>query len=170
VIGFVGNEAVAVLRIRVGREIGSAALVADGLHSRVDGFTSLAVLLGVAGVWAGFPIVDPLVGIAITMAILFIVRGAVKAVWNRLVDGIEPAVVGEIEHAAAHVAGVRGVQEVRARWAGHKIFADLQITVDPDLSVRGSQAIVEAVMVELRGHVRSLGSAVVSVRPAAETA
>jgi len=169
VIGFLGNEVVAVLRIRVGREIGSAALVADGLHSRVDGFTSLAVLLGVLGVWAGFPIVDPLVGIAITIAILFIVRGASRAVWNRLVDGIEPATVGEIEHATTHVPGVREVREVRARWVGHKIFTDLQITVDPDLSVARSQEIVEAVTAELRRHVRSLGSAVVSVRPAAGT-
>ena len=44
VIGFVGNEVVARYRIRVGRRIGSAALVADGLHARTDGFTSLAVL------------------------------------------------------------------------------------------------------------------------------
>ncbi|HKH45941.1 MAG TPA: cation diffusion facilitator family transporter [Thermoanaerobaculia bacterium] len=165
VIGFLGNEAVAVFRIRVGREIGSAALVADGLHSRVDGFTSLAVLAGVVGVWAGFPIVDPLVGIAITIAILFIVRDAARAVWNRLIDGIEPAIVGEIEHAAMHVAGVKGVRQVRARWVGHKVFTDLQVTVDPDLSVRGSQEIVEAVVLELRRHVRSLGSVVVDVRP-----
>jgi cation diffusion facilitator family transporter len=165
VIGFLGNEAVAVFRIRVGREIGSAALVADGLHSRVDGFTSLAVLLGVLGVWVGFPIVDPLVGIAITVAILFIVRGAAGTVWNRLVDGIEPALVEEIAHASTHVPGVSEVRQVRARWIGHKIFTDLQIGVDPDLTVRGSQEIVEAVTAELHRHVRSLGSAVVQVHP-----
>ncbi|HYU33691.1 MAG TPA: cation diffusion facilitator family transporter [Thermoanaerobaculia bacterium] len=164
VIGFLGNEAVAVLRIRVGREIGSAALVADGLHSRVDGFTSLAVLLGVLGVWIGWPILDPLVAIAITIAILFIVRDAARAVWNRLIDGIEPAIVGEIEHAAMHVTGVKGVRQVRARWVGHKVFTDLEITVDPGLSVRSSQEIVEAVEAELRRHVRSLGSVVVGVR------
>lgn len=166
-IGFLGNEAVAVLRIRVGREIGSAALVADGVHSRVDGFTSLAVLLGVFGVWAGFPIVDPLIGIAITIAILFIVRGAARAVWNRLIDGIEPATLHEIEHAPAHVPGVLGVRSVRARWVGHKVFTDLQILVDPGLSVRGSQEIAQAVEAELRRHVPSLGSAVVQVCPAA---
>ena len=165
VIGFLGNEAVAVLRIRVGREIGSAALVADGLHSRVDGFTSLAVLLGVLGVWAGFPIVDPLVGIAITIAILFIVRGAARAVWNRLVDGIEPATVDEIEHAAMHVAGVKGVRQVRARWVGHKVFADLEIEVNPDLQVSRANEIADAVAEELRGHVRALGSAVVRIVP-----
>ncbi len=99
---------------------------------------------------------------------LFIVRGAAKAVWNRLVDGIEPSVVREIEHAPAHVPGVREVREVRARWVGLKVFTDLQILVDPDLSVAQSQEIVEAVKAELRRHVRSLGSAVVSVHPAAQ--
>jgi len=168
VIGFLGNEAVAVLRIRVGREIGSAALVADGMHSRVDGFTSLAVLLGVLGVWAGFPIIDPLVGIAITIAILFIVRGAARAVWNRLVDGIEPAIVGEIEHAAMHVAGVKGVRQVRARWVGHKVFADLEIEVNPDLQVSRANEIADAVAEELRGHVRALGSAVVRTVPSTD--
>ncbi len=165
VIGFLGNEAVAVLRIRVGREIGSAALVADGLHSRVDGFTSLAVLLGVLGVWAGFPIVDPLIGIAITIAILFIVRGAARTVWNHLIDGIEPAIVGEIEHAATNVDGVKGVRRVRARWVGHKVFADLEVEVSPDLPVSDAHEIVERVIAELRGHVRAFGSAVVRIVP-----
>src|SRR5688572_12123945 len=72
-IGFLGNEAVAIFRIRTGREIGSAALVADGYHARVDGWTSLAVLLGVAGVWAGYPVADPLVGLVIAAAILALV-------------------------------------------------------------------------------------------------
>lgn len=165
VIGFLGNEAVAVLRIRVGREIGSAALLADGLHSRVDGFTSLAVLLGVLGVWAGFPIVDPLIGIGITIAILFIVRSAARTVWNHLIDGIEPAIVGKIEHAAMHVPGVERVRQVRARWVGHKIFADLEIEVHPDLQVSRANEIADAVARELRGHVRALGSAVVRVVP-----
>ncbi len=49
VVGFLGNEAVAVFRIRVGREIGSAALVADGYHARTDGWASLAVLAGAVG-------------------------------------------------------------------------------------------------------------------------
>ena len=55
VIGFIGNEAVAQLRLRVGKEIGSAALVADGYHARMDGWTSLAVLFGAIGVYLGFP-------------------------------------------------------------------------------------------------------------------
>jgi len=167
-VGFIGNEAVAVFRIRVGKEINSAALIADGQHSRVDGFTSLAVLIGVLGVWAGFPILDPLVGIAITVAILFIVKDAARSVWGRMIDGIEPEIVAEIEHAPTHVAGVREVHQVRARWVGHKVQADLHITVDPDLSVRESHAITEAVERNLREHIRSFGGVVIHVCPAEE--
>jgi cation diffusion facilitator family transporter len=166
VIGFIGNEAVAVFRIKVGKEIGSAALVADGRHARVDGFTSLSVLLGVFGVLLGFPIIDPIVGIGISIAILFIVKDAAKAVWVRLIDGIEPEILSEIEHAPTHVAGVLGVHDVRARWVGHKVYTDVAINVDPAISVRDADIIVSKVEQALREHVRLLGHAVVRVSPA----
>ena len=167
VIGFVGNEAVAVFRIRTGKEIGSAALVADGQHARIDGFTSLAVLLGVFGVWLGFPIFDPIVGILITIAILFIVKDAGRSVWNRLIDGIEPEILAEIEHAPMHVEGVLGVKSVRARWIGHRVYSDVQVSVDPSLSVEAGQEIAEQVEQSMRDHVRLLGEAVVRVTPRA---
>ncbi|RWF45201.1 MAG: cation transporter, partial [Mesorhizobium sp.] len=63
VIGFLGNEAVAVFRIRVGRQINSAALIADGYHARTDGLTSLAVVAGAVGVWLGYPLADPIIGL-----------------------------------------------------------------------------------------------------------
>ncbi|MBF0262995.1 MAG: cation transporter, partial [Magnetococcales bacterium] len=162
-IGFVGNEIVAVYRIRVGREIGSAALIADGHHSRVDGFTSLSVLIGVGGTWMGFPLLDPLVGIGITVAILFIVKDAAKAVWLRLIDGIEPEILDQIAHATEHVPGVREVTSVRARWIGHKVYSDLFIRVDPDLPTHVAVAIAEAVEKSLRAHIRLLGEVVVRV-------
>ncbi len=165
IIGFIGNEAVAQLRIRVGTQIGSAALVADGQHARVDGFTSLAVLLGALGIWAGFPILDPLIGIGITIAILFIVKDAARAVWRRLIDGIEPEIVTQLERLPTTVAGVRDVHHARARWVGHKIEADLHITVDPDLTVRESHAIGERVEQALRDQIRSLGGATIHICP-----
>ena len=165
VIGFLGNEAVAVFRLRVGRQIGSAALVADGQHARVDGFTSLAVLLGVVGVLLGFPIVDPIVGVGISIAILFIVKDAAAAVWLRLIDGIEPEILAEIEHAPTHVTGVESVDEVRARWVGHKVYTDVAVKVDPTISVRDADIIAAKVEQALRDHVRLLGYAVVRVSP-----
>ncbi len=165
IVGFIGNEWVAMYRIRVGKQIGSAALVADGYHARVDGFTSLAVLLGVVGVWIGLPIIDPLVGVGITIAILFIVKDAAKSVWVRLIDGIEPEILAEIEHAPTHVSGVTRVHDVRARWIGHRVHTDVVIDVNPDLSVREADEMAKKVEQELRNHVRLLGSAVVRVRP-----
>jgi len=167
VIGFLGNEAVAVFRIRVGKQIGSAALIADGQHSRVDGFTSLAVLVGAIGVAIGIPILDPLVGLLITVAILFIVKDAAKAIFLRMLDGVEPKILAEVEHVPLHVAGVEGVHRARARWLGHKVHADLHITVDRRLSVAESHAIGERVERALADHVPAFGGATVHVCPCA---
>jgi cation diffusion facilitator family transporter len=145
IVGFLGNEAVAVLRIRVGRQIGSAALVADGQHARVDGLTSLAVLVGALGVLAGFRLADPLVGLLITVAILFIVKDTAITMWRRLMDAVEPEVVDNIERTAAAVPGVEGVHDVRVRWLGHKLQAELHATVDEELPTRESHRIVEEV-------------------------
>ncbi len=165
-IGFAGNEAVAVFRIRTGQQIGSAALIADGQHSRVDGFTSLAVLVGAIGVALGVPILDPLIGLAITIAILFIVRDAATAVFRRLLDGIEPEILAQVEQAPAEVAGVIDVHEARARWLGHQVHADLHITVDSALSVAESHTIVELVRAALEARIPALGGATIHVCPA----
>nr|HMN30836.1 cation diffusion facilitator family transporter [Caldilineaceae bacterium] len=145
VIGFLGNEAVATLQIRVGRRIGSAAMVADGLHARTDGLASLAVLIAVVGAYLGFPIVDPLIGLLIGVAILFITWDAMRTMWYRLMDAIDPAVVDEVERVAREVAGVKGVHGVRIRWLGHRLQTELHIVVDEDLSTRESHQIAEQV-------------------------
>ena len=123
IVGFLGNEAVAVFRIRVGRQINSAALIADGYHARTDGLTSLAVVAGAIGVWLGFPLADPIVGLLITIAIFGIVWQSARAVLTRMLDGVEPGVTDEIRHAAEHVPGIREVVEAKARWIGHRLDA-----------------------------------------------
>jgi cation diffusion facilitator family transporter len=165
IIGFIGNEAVAIFRIRVGKEIGSAALIADGQHSRVDGFTSLAVLIGAIGVWFGVPVLDPLIGLVITVAILFIVKDAARAVFLRVLDGVEPAILTKVERAPLHVEGVQGVHEVRARWLGHRVHADLHVTVDRRLSVAEAHAIMDQVQHELAEQVPAFGGATIHVCP-----
>ena len=124
-IGFIGNEAVAMLRIKVGKEIGSAALIADGYHARVDGLTSLAVIFGSIGVWLGFPLADPIVGILIAIAILRIVWKSGKTIIVRLLDGVDPEIIDEIKYAVNHASGVKDITEVRVRWSGHRMHADL---------------------------------------------
>ena len=145
IIGFIGNEAVAVFRIRVGREIGSAALIADGLHARIDGLTSLAVLVGAIGVWLGFPLADPLIGLLITVAILRITWNATKSMWYRMMDAVEPEVVDTVENAALAIEGVQDIHDVRCRWAGHQLHTSIHIEVDPQMSVADGHQISEAV-------------------------
>ena len=130
IIGFIGNEAVALFRMKIGKEVGSAALVADGHHARVDGLTSLAVLFGAVGVWVGIPLADPIVGLVISAAILRIVVETSKSVFSRLLDGVEPEVPDEVRNVALVTGGVRGVAEVQVRWLGHKMLAEVNIAED----------------------------------------
>ncbi|THA56459.1 cation diffusion facilitator family transporter [Streptomyces sp. A1136] len=144
VVGFVGNEWVARFRIRTGRRIGSAALVADGLHARTDGFTSLAVLLGVGGAALGWRAADPVVGLLVTAAILMVLRDAAREVYRRLMDSVDPALVDTAEHALRGVVGVRDLGQVRLRWIGHTLRAEADIVVDPHLTVVQAHALAVA--------------------------
>ncbi|MFI1395586.1 cation diffusion facilitator family transporter [Streptomyces sp. NPDC020681] len=164
-VGFAGNEWVAQARIRTGRRIGSAALVADGLHARSDGFTSLAVLLGAGGAALGWRWADPLVGLAITGAIALVLRGAAREVWHRLMDAVDPALVDAAEHALSQVEGVRAVSDLRMRWLGHALRAETSIVVDPALTVAQAHAVAVAAEHALVHRVRRLTAATVQIQP-----
>jgi cation diffusion facilitator family transporter len=165
VLGFLGNEAAALFRIKVGKDIGSAALVADGYHARVDGWTSLAVLVGAVGVWLGYPLADPLVALLITAAILWLVWQSGTMVLTRALDGVDPDVVHALRHAAAHVPGVQALTDVRARWIGHTLQAEVSIAVARELSVAEGHAIATEVRHQLLHHVRYLSEVTVHVDP-----
>lgn len=165
IIGFLGNEAVAIFRIRVGKQIKSAALVADGYHARVDGLTSLGVLAGAIGVWLGFPLADPIVGLLITLAILRIVWEAGKVVFTRLLDGVDPEIVGEIRHASEHAADVCEVTDVRARWLGHRLHAEINLAASPDMSVAEGHDIALEARHELMHHLPYLSGVTIHVDP-----
>jgi cation diffusion facilitator family transporter len=166
VIGFLGNEIVARYRIVVGRRIGSAALVADGLHARTDGFTSLAVVLGAGGVALGFPLADPLIGLAITVAILFVLRDAAREVFRRLMDAVDPATIDLVERTASSVPDVVAAGQVRMRWIGHSLRAELAVTVDAALTVEQAHRIAHDVEHRLVHAVPRLAAAVVHTEPA----
>jgi cation diffusion facilitator family transporter len=145
VAGFTGNELVARYRIRVGRKIGSAALVADGLHARTDGFTSLAVLLGVAGVAAGWDWADPVVGLVITVAILAVLREAAHEIYRRLMDAVDPALVDQVEQTLRATPGVLDIGQVRLRWIGHQLRAECEVIVDAGATaIQAHQVAVDA--------------------------
>ncbi len=165
IIGFAGNEIVAIFRIRVGKEINSAALIADGYHARVDGLTSLAVLFGAIGVWLGYPLADPFVGLLITVAIVRIVWESGKAVLPRLLDGVDPEVVDEIRHVANHVQGVCDVTDVRARWLGHRLHAEVNLAVSLEMSVAEAHAIALESRHQLLHHLPYLSNVTIHIDP-----
>ena len=164
--GFIGNEWVALYRIRVGRRIGSAALVADGLHARTDGFTSLAVLVGAGGVALGFPLADPIIGLVITVAILAVLRTAVRDVFRRLIDGVDPAMVDTAESVLATQPGVQSVRSVRMRWIGHRLHADAELDIEPTLSLADAHRIAHDAEHDLIHALPKLTTAMIHAYPA----
>ncbi|MGB0970819.1 MAG: cation diffusion facilitator family transporter [Mycobacterium sp.] len=168
-VGFIGNELVAIYRIRVGRRIGSVALVADGLHARTDGFTSLAVLFGAGGVALGFPLADPIIGLLITVAILAVLRTAVRDVFRRLMDGVDPNLVDTAEAALAAEPGVTAVRSVKMRWLGHRLHADAELDIDPATSLSDAHRIAHEAEHTLIHAVPKLSSALVHAYPIPQT-
>ena len=165
VIGMVGNEAVAAYRIRVGRKIGSASLVADGLHARSDGLTSLAVLVGAIGVAVGWEWADPVVGLAISAAILVVLVQAARGVGERLMDAVDPELVARAEAVTAACAGVQEVTELRMRWLGNRLQAEVRMTVDRDLDVASAHDIADVVERALMEELPLLSGAIVHINP-----
>lgn len=166
VVGFAGNEVVARYRIRTGRRIGSAALVADGLHARTDGFTSLAVVLGAAGVAAGWQLADPLVGLFITAAIVVVLRDAVREVYRRLMDAVDPALLTQAEQALAAVPGVVDVGQLRLRWIGHQLHADGDLVLQPELTLAQAHQVTVTAEQHVTKAIPRMTSAVIHPDPA----
>ena len=165
--GFLGNELVARYRIKVGREIGSAALVADGLHARTDGFTSLAVLLAAGGSWLGWRWADPVVGLLITVAILTVLWSAAKEVFARMLDAVDPSLVTLAEQTLAATPGVRGVDVVRLRWVGHNLVAESEVDVEPTLTLVQAHTIAHEAESRLMHALPRLTQALIHAHPGA---
>lgn len=165
-VGFAGNEIAARYRITTGRRIGSAALIADGLHARTDGFTSLAVVLGALGVWAGWRPADPVIGVLISVAILRVLAQAGRDIYRRLMDSVDPALVADAEECLARVGGVRSVDLLRLRWIGHELHAEAEISVDPDLSLTEAHEIAEEGRHDLLHGLRRLTDVIIHMSPA----
>ena len=164
-VGFVGNELVARYRIQVGQRIGSAALVADGLHARTDGITSLAVVAGAIGVAFGLRAADPIMGLLITAAILAVLRSAARDIYRRLMDSVDPTLVHQVESVLAGVDGVEHVQEVRIRWVGHQLRAQAIIVSDGQRSLAEAHAIAEEARHRLLHKVPRLTEALIHSDP-----
>lgn len=165
IIGFVGNELVAIMQIRTGRKIGSEAMVADGLHARTDGFTSLAVVVAAIAVWLGFPILDPIIGILIGIAIVFITRDAARAMWYRLMDAVDPNMIERVEQIIGEHDNIKGIQRLQMRWLGHRIYAEMTLALDPNLSIAQSEAITDHISHHLYHALPTLAEATIAAVP-----
>jgi len=171
IVGFIGNEFVAVFRIRVGREINSAALIADGYHALADGLVSLGVLVSAAGVWLGYPWADPVMGLVITAVLLKIVWESGQTVFSRLLDGVEPEILESLHHAVHHVPELEAsaLANLRSRWLGHRLHVEIDVMLPPTLSLQEAQGITDTVEEQLKGHLPYLGSIVVRAVPSNQT-
>ena len=163
VIGFAGNEIVAGYRILVGRRIGSAALVADGVHARLDGFTSLAVVVGGVGALVGLPLADPIVGILISIAIVVLLIGTVRSIGRRLMDGIDPDLLHRAEHALLDAPGVTAIDALQLRWVGHRLQGTAVVRV---ASMQEADDTVHAAEHALEHALPHLEAMVIRPRPA----
>jgi cation diffusion facilitator family transporter len=169
-IGFIGNEAVAQYKTVAGKRLGSVSLVADGRHSRVDGFASLAAAAGVAGAWAGAPLLDPIAGLVLTVVIGWVAVDTARHVTGRLLDEADASLVALITETASTVPGVVAVAQVNARWTGRKVRAELTLEVPPGESVARAHALGEEVRHRLFHRVESLADVVVHLDPAGDAA
>ena len=168
-IGFLGNELVAILQITVGRRIGSEAMITDGRHARADGLTSLAVLLAVGGTWLGFPILDPIIGTLIGVAIVFITRDAIIAMWYRLMDAVDPELIERAEAVVGKHPAVKNVRRLRMRWVGHRLHAESVVAISPDLTTAQADAIVDDIVHDLHHALPNLSDATVAVEAWSES-
>lgn len=164
-IGFAVNEGAAIFRIRVGKLIKSQALIADGYHARTDGWTSLAVLFGAIGIALGFPLADPLIGILIAIMILKTTWDSSKEVFTRALDGVDPEITKEIHHAVSHTKGVEKISDTRVRWIGHTLHAEINLAVNPKLSVEQAHEIAKEAERNLKSHIPHLTHTMIHIDP-----
>ena len=164
-VGGAGNELVARYRIRIGRSIGSEALVTDGRHARSDAFTSLAVVAAGIGAAFGAAWVDPVAGLVVSAGILWLLVRSARAMLRRLLDGVEPEVVDRVEAAIRRVEAVRELADLRVRWQGHRLSVSASIIVDSGISVAAGHGAAHDVEHELHHAFRFPVVATIHVDP-----
>lgn len=140
-VGVIANLGVSEYKLRVGRGIGSESLEADGIHSRVDALVSAGAFVGIGLAGLGLRIADPIAGILITFAIVYVLAGTVKQLFYRMMDAVDPTIVDEITQAASSVNGVLQVHDVRVRWVGRQLVAVMHVAMDPKSTLENAHAL-----------------------------
>jgi cation diffusion facilitator family transporter len=140
VLGIAGNQIVARYKMRVGKRINSATLIADARHSWLDALSSAGVLVGLVAVALGQSWGDPVAGLAVTAFICHVGYEVTKDVVHRLADGVDPDVIITAETAAGSVRGVIHAH-ARARWTGRTLRVEIEGWVDPELPAKDADVI-----------------------------
>ena len=140
-VGVIANLGVSEYKVRVGRGIGSESLAADGIHSRIDALVSAGAFVGIGLAGIGLTIADPIVGILITVAIVYVLAGTVKQLFYRMMDAVDPTIVDEITNAATSVSGVLQVHDVRVRWVGRELVAAMHVACNPKSTLEDAHAL-----------------------------
>lgn len=148
------------------KKIGSGALMADAWHHRSDALSSVGSLIGIGGAMLGLPILDPIAGVVISLMIVKasadIFVDAVKKMEDRACD---EETAGRIKSAVARVAGVEGVDLLKTRLFGNRVYVDVEISADAALSLEGAHAIAEAVHAKVEEEFPSVKHCMVHVNP-----
>lgn len=155
-LGIVGNQIVARYKLRVGRRIRSATMIADAKHSWLDAVSSLGALVGLALVAAGYRWGDPVAGLAVTLFICHVGVEVTRDLLHRLMDGVEPEHLDAARTAAAGVPGV-GAAGVRARWMGRTLAVEVETRLDDGISLLDADGINAAVERAVRTAVPDAG-------------
>jgi cation diffusion facilitator family transporter len=165
VLGIIGNQVVARYKMRVGRQINSATLIADARHSWLDALSSAGALVGLIAVALGQPWGDPVAGIAVTLFICHVGYEVTADVLRRLADGVDPDVITAAEAAAGSIPGVIHAH-ARARWTGRTLCVEIEGWVDPDMTARDADTLGRLVADEVSRQLPDAGSLTWTTRAA----
>ena len=138
-IGVIGNQVVARYKLRVGRRIQSATLVADAQHSWLDALSSAGAMVGLIGVAVGWSWADAVAGLLVTGFICHVGYEVTSELVRHLMDAVEPRVVEAATSAATQVDGVAHAH-VRARWMGRTLLVEVEGFVAPAMTVGAAEA------------------------------
>jgi len=144
--GIVANISMTLYIRRIGERINSPAIVADAQHQKVDIFSCIAIMVGVAGSNLGFRFLDPLVAVIIAVLVLKTAFDVGRENVNNILGAVPyPELMRDIETAALSVDGVKGIHDVRINYFGPYAAADIHIEVDGDMVLREAHRIAHDV-------------------------
>ncbi len=147
----------------------SDALMADAWHHRSDALSSVGSLIGIAGARMGFPLLDPLASLVICVLILKAAYDIFKGAIDKMVDrSCTPELEAEMKDLIERVPGVDHVDLLRTRLFGNRIYVDVEISADDNLTLLASHRIAEQIHREIEIHFPDVKHCMVHMNPLSE--